>query len=488
MKYLLLFLAAGSILQADLPALSESQVSSTHASYDGNALILQGRVQLEHGLGIIQAEEAFLQKQENNKDFPFSFISLKKDVLLSLKNEAKLSCSFADLDFHALTGVLTAAENERVRYQDLLKKDGKNPVPFEILGSCIDLQLAKKISSSDSLTYEIDSLLAKGPIQIQYAKDFSLESDEALYEASSPSSKSLQGKVHAYPKDPSSQCRLSYLGESLLADRIDIDIDQSELTIAKPKGSLPFHFFGGNGSGKLSLESGKLFWNHLKNILVLQDKVHLKEPNLGLFYAENSMTLEQGSDHGKPFIKSAHIEGPSRLEYESLAGGLKQVISCFGTLHVDGLKGQITMTSPAEEKQQIEYVDGEMRLLADHAFLEYSDQTYEPISLTLKGNVSVRSATSEKPFRCAIADRLSYCPDTKTLILSALPKKKVLFSDEEQHIAMSAQEVHLTQDSVTGKTQVKGIGNVKFFLSSEENSLLQAWIPSYRYEVSNANP
>jgi len=38
---------------------------------------------------------------------------------------------------------------------------------------------------------------------------------------------------------------------------------------------------------------------------------------------------------------------------------------------------------------------------------------------------------------------------------------------------MSAQEVHLTKDPLTGKTQVKGIGNVKFSLTSEESHLLK---------------
>ena len=65
-----------------------NHLSSTHASYNGNALVLEGRVQLDHGIGNMYAEQAFLQKQDTDKkDFPFSFIELKKDVFLSLKNK-----------------------------------------------------------------------------------------------------------------------------------------------------------------------------------------------------------------------------------------------------------------------------------------------------------------------------------------------------------------------------------------------------------------
>ena len=87
-----------------------------------------------------------------------------------------------------------------------------------------------------------------------------------------------------------------------------------------------------------------------------------------------------------------------------------------------------------------------------------------------------------------MADRLTYCPETQTIILSALPKKRVLFQDEEQNLTMSAQEIHLVQDPGTGKIQAKGIGNVQFTLSSEENNLLKKWILPLAQELRHVIP
>src|ERR1700733_12087732 len=79
-------------------AVDAGTISSSNASYDGNALILKGQVLLDHGLGTMQAEEAVLQKQEVGKDFPFSLIHLEKDVLLKLNQTGELKCEKADLD------------------------------------------------------------------------------------------------------------------------------------------------------------------------------------------------------------------------------------------------------------------------------------------------------------------------------------------------------------------------------------------------------
>ena len=104
------------------PLSETGSLSSTDASYDGNALVLTGHVVLDHGLGKMNAEEASLQRQEGGKDFPFSLIHLNKDVLLSLKNNAKLQCESADLDFSALKGLLHAKEGGTVVYTDSIKK------------------------------------------------------------------------------------------------------------------------------------------------------------------------------------------------------------------------------------------------------------------------------------------------------------------------------------------------------------------------------
>src|ERR1700722_12401504 len=112
---LMMSLLVAAPLMADPPALPDSgTLSSSDASYDGNSLVLTGHVVLDHGLGKMTAEEASLERQEAGKDFPFSLIHLRKDVLLALKSSAEISCGSALLDFAALKGELSPSENGKV--------------------------------------------------------------------------------------------------------------------------------------------------------------------------------------------------------------------------------------------------------------------------------------------------------------------------------------------------------------------------------------
>jgi lipopolysaccharide export system protein LptA len=131
--------------------------------------------------------------------------------------------------------------------------------------------------------------------------------------------------------------------------------------------------------------------------------------------------------------------------------------------------------------QQMCYQDGEFTVYADKANLEYSivDDALQPVSLTMRGNVRLRSQEEESPPRAAIADRVNYSPATRTLILTANPGKRVLFWDQQQAMRISATEVHVTYDAESGKESVKGVGNVKFAFTAEESDKLQKYFPLY---------
>lgn len=53
---------------------------------------------------------------------------------------------------------------------------------------------------------------------------------------------------------------------------------------------------------------------------------------------------------------------------------------------------------------------------------------------------------------------------------------------------MSALEIHLVQDASTGQMQAKGIGNVQFSFSSEENNLLNKWVLPLAEELTHVIP
>ncbi len=460
----------------------DQQVSSTHASYDGTSLILEGNVELQHGLGNMSAEHASLQKKEFENDFPFSRIEMKENVILSFKNASELLCDVAELDFTILKGILSSYEGKKVSYKDFFLGE---TTPTRLMGKRFDIQMMKE---ELAFGYKICSALIQQAVQIEYGNDFILQSDEAVYQKTNPQEKTLCGTIKAYPISAESYCNLLYQGETIQAKYIHIDANNSLIQIDEPKGFLQSQLFGKQQTSPLFLKCKKLLWNHEKDTLLLQEKVELKERTLGTLYAEKELLLQLGTFSEKKSIQWIQIEGFSHITNRDESSDWQHELLCFGKLQVDGENHQIFFTSPEERAKRLCYKDPEVVLHAKKGHIEYAENCYKPLSITLQGDVTIQSVKDSGSRRLGLADRLTYSPETRTVILSAHPKKRVLFQDEEQNLTMSAQEIHLVRDSETGEIQAQGIGNVQFSFSSEENNLLKKWIVIPKEEIKYLEP
>ena len=336
----------------------------------------------------------------------------------------------------------------------------------KIVSQFIDLDFIKIQDTKSHLQYQIHSLLAKIGVEIEYANDFLLRSDEASY--------SEKGILQAYATQDSSRCSLLYQGETLEADRIYANTLESKMQLQRPAGTLPSGLFSSIQKNPLYFECEQLLWDHKSLFLKLQNHVTLKEPTLGNLYAKNDVEIEQFISQNKTQIKAIYIHGESLLEREEPEKQWKHSVSCSGLLHVDGVKNLITLTSSDQSQKPVVYKDNEVLLSATKAVVEYENaSSYQPLSLSLQGNVTLESNKPEAPLCQAIADRLIYSPETQTIILSALSKRRVLFKDDQENLSMSAREIHLTKDPATGKMQAKGIGQVKLSFTGEESKLFQ---------------
>jgi len=450
------------------PVPDSGSVSSANASYDGNALVLKGQVVLDHGLGKMQAEEATLQRQETGKDFPFSLIHLQKDVLLSLKNSASLKCDTADLDFVTLKGTLLS--NDKVIYTDVFKKKKGASALFRLTSRAVDLQLSKQGEANQKTVFDVDTIVAKEAVQIDYAEAFTLFADHAIYRKSQidPSKPEFQSNVSAYPKDSETPCRLTHGEDRVDADTIDLDLVHSKIAMQNPKGTIQSLLIPELAEQQLRFTAAFLIWDHLKNTVLLKGNVRLHEPSLGTLVSEDELQIVQ---KGKQ-IASIKTKGKTTLEYLNA-----HKLICFGAMHIDREKLHATGDSPlvqgsVPEGQQIFYQEGEIGVFADKAQIEYSahETSFQPVSISLKGNVKISSHDTR---RLGIADRVTYLPTTRTFILGADPGKRVLFINEEENLRISAQEVHITEDPTSKKQTVKGIGNVQLALTTEEQALMQ---------------
>jgi lipopolysaccharide export system protein LptA len=472
---------------ADTPPIPDSgSLSSSDASYDGQSLVLTGHVVLDHGLGKMTAEEASLQRQEPGRDFPFSFIQLRKDVLLALKNSAQISCGSADLDFTALKGVLNPPENGKVVYTDQIKKKRSGETcPLQLTGQFVQLNFLRQAQDGNKTEYEIENILAKEDVVIDYANNFQLHAHQALYRKElsydyKTSKKEFQGIITAYPKDELSKCHLSHQGDEIDADMVDLDLIHSRISLLHPKGILAAALLPHLQKGEMRFQADHLYWDQMKNTLTLKGHIVIDEDSLGSLNAEEELQITQTVAKGKPALKSIHAQGPSTLVFKDARQVSHKLISS-GFVDFNRDKLRATIDSPEKEgivpqDKQLYYEEEEFAVFADAASLEYSlsNDTMQPSSLTLTGNIRLLTHDQQKPLRCGSADRLTYSLTTKTLILSANPGKKVLFWDESQGMHLAAPEVHITYDPETKQQHVKGIGAVQFaFTPDEENKIHQ---------------
>ena len=457
--------------------LSEStSLSSESADYNGNTLILKGQVVLDHGLGKMMAEQAFLEKQEAGKDFPFSFIRLQNQVSVQMPNRSELQCETADLDFVALKGVLYPKDQDKVTYID---NENQN---VRLMSDKIELEMSKAGFDGKKTAYAVQSLFANGDVIIDYAKVFTLRADHAHYTKGDKQ----QGIITAHPKENMS-CRLMHEGDLIEANTIRFDLGSSKLSFDHPKGVLNTPLVPDVQKGEISFSSDLLLWDHLKNTLVLKGKVHIQEPSLGKIDSDGAIQIIQAKNKGKRTLKSIRSNGKTVLEYED-AGKVAHKLVAHGPFFLDSDHLRVSIESPENaltKKLQIAYNEAELAVFADKAFLEYAlvDESLQPVSLTLKGNVRLFSHDRNQPAFCGLSDRVVFSPATKTLILSADPSKKVLFWDEGQGLHVSSQEIHVTQDPATKQKAVKGIGNVKFAFTPEEDTMLHQHFSFYK--VSN---
>lgn len=475
----------------DLP--DQSSLSSSDASYDGNSLVLTGHVVLDHGLGKMMAEEASLERQEAGKDFPFSFIQLRKDVLLALKNSAQISCASAELDFDLLKGILHSPEQGKVIYTDQIKKKrGGETSPLKLTGEQIQLSFLKQAHDGKKTEYEIDTILAKEEVVIDYANDFQLYADQALYRKElshdyKSSKKEFQGTITAYPKDEQSHCRLTHQGDEMIADTVDLDLINSKISLLHPKGILAAALIPHLQKGEMRFQADHLYWDQIKNTLTLKGKISIDEHSLGTLNAEDELQITQTAVKGKPhLLKAIHTQGPSTLIYKDAYNVSHRLISSssvdFNREKLCATIDSVTTEGVVPQDKQLYYEEEELAVFADRASLDYSitHDTLQLSSLTLSGNVRLFSHHPQQPMRCGLADRLTYSLTTKTLILSANPGKKVLFWDESQGMRLSAPEVHITHDPETKQQHIKGVGAVQFAFTPDEQNKIQQLLPSLK--------
>jgi lipopolysaccharide export system protein LptA len=455
-----------------------SSLSSASADYNGSTLILKGKVVLDHGLGKMTSEEASLERQETGKDFPFSLIHLQKDVLVKLPNQAELRCDAADLDFTVLKGLLLAKGKAKVSYTAAAQHK------VRVMSNRIDMEIEKIGHDGKKTAYIPKSILATGDVIIDYAKGFTLRADHALYRKESDKS---QETITAYPKDADSHCLLTHEGDRIDAELVHFDLNSTLISLQRPKGTLFSSLVPHVHKSEIAFDADRLLWDHEKNRLSLKGNIHLTEASLGSIEADDLLELTQAKSDKKRLLQTIRARGKTLFHYRDATTNTTHELLTYGPFLLDREQLRVTIESPESDgsvlpEHQIYYKEAEIAVYADRATIEYTlvNNVLQPVSLALKGNVRLFSHDPQQPALCGVSDRITFSPSTRTLILSADPHRRVLFWDDNQGMRLSSQEIHITQDSESKQRTIKGIGNVKFAFTAEEQSMLHDLFPLYK--------
>ncbi|NGX37774.1 MAG: hypothetical protein K1000chlam2_00936 [Chlamydiae bacterium] len=452
MRLLFLLLILSSLLTAEIPT---SSISSENASYDGNALVLTGSVNLNHALGRMQAGAARLLK--DTEEGPFSSIRLRDNVLITLKNRGKISCAEADFDFSAMKGKLLPKLGDSIRFINL------HSGPLSLSSSVAEIEFAKEY---DAL--KVTKIFAHEKVHVQYGKDFVLLADNATY------LNDVNPHVFASP-----HCVLIHFQDQIEAEKIELFPENSKIILSSPSGKFQPSAFSKNDGMQFSCD--KLVWERAPQILTLRGNISIQDEGIGNIHCDDEVELRQKEQDEKWVLSSITAKGKTELQYH-LSANFKHLLTCYGQMHLDQDRLVLNIESP--EDQPIEYIHDQMKLRADHATLEYEQEhsAIRPQKLTLNGHVHLFA--DENALRCAVADQFTYYPELETMVLSAEEGQNVLFWDEIQKLSISAKEVHLSRDE-KGEN-FKGVGNVRFAFSSTENALLKKLFPFYQ-QTGTAN-
>ena len=463
------------VLFAEIPS---SNISSKTASYNGNKLYLEGDVKLDHEFGEMNADLAYLEKDDKLKDFLFSFIHLQKDVRLQFKDHGQIVCEIADLNFHTLKGQFLPKLGEKVIYTELLEElKGKKPVMLTLKSDLGEIKISKKAPDGE---YQVDEVEASKNVVIEYGDEFSLKAEKAVFQGLTKKS-----TITAYPKNDA-YCSLSHGPDLIEASLIECNIEESKLIFHNPRGKLASVLLPQIQKDDVAFQCKKLIWDHVNGFLKLTGAVEIQEGTFATLQTDDEVEFIQAQEDNKKILKTITSKGISHLKYIDRETKMAHELTCYGPIKIDREKLHATLKSPVTdgkvaEEMQINYTHEAMGIRADQADVQYKTEEKQTLlsSLSLEGNVHLSSLKKDRSERLAIADKIEFDPSSHTFTLSAKSKNKVLFWDAEDQLSISANQVKITRDPVSGKDVVRGVGHVKFAFTAVEQAFLKKVFPFY---------
>lgn len=464
-------------------------VESANADYSDEKVVLTGNVIAKHSLGNLYAKKMTMASP---------ILLLDGDVLIELSEGGQLSCGKADINYERLNGSFFGSDphgeviyTDGQLYSDLPKKNSKAPLTsFNMRSRQMQMELIAQNEKS-LVKYSMGKINAEGSVEVNYNNDFTSFSDQAQYQrsldktsSSSAAVSRLKGFITLKMNDPHDLCTVNHRnGDKIQSQDIQIDTLKRNLAFTKAKGVIISR--SDKADDSIEFVANRLLWESTPQLLTLSGDVMIDQSGIGRLHTDYDVKIKQQIVNGKKEVKTIACSQDTVLSYLTAQDKGSHTLTCYGALLADHEQMKTVMESPFEsdgkvpEGMQVHFEDSFGEILADKATIDYSrvDNKIDLAKITLEGNVKLynKKVKGDNPSQqYALADTVTYFPQTSETILSSNKKNRVLFFDEVNHIQVSAPALKIQRDKETNKDTFQGMGDVRFnFIENEYEQLKQ---------------
>ncbi|HSW72792.1 MAG TPA: hypothetical protein VLG44_05245 [Chlamydiales bacterium] len=261
-------------------------LGSEHASYDSKHLLMKGDITLEHPLGKVHSEKAWIEGMEFEEGSPMQiYLEEKVDFLFS--TGAHLKCDKAHFDYSAKKAFFLG---KKISYEDKLEEK-------DLVINCLELE-AELIPQKKALSlFDIQTMIFQGEVEISFDQ-LKAEGGKAVFKRHSlDTEKKWIGFLDLYPRLLEMNCRLSHSQAEIYSKNVRFDLQKNSLFFDDPKGKLLFQ-------DPMFFSAKQLTWKKSDDLWVFEEKVSL-----------NSSSFFLSSDHAS-LIYSLKDEEPKTILFE----------------------------------------------------------------------------------------------------------------------------------------------------------------------------
>lgn len=419
------------------------KISAENIIFNKNNLHFENGFYLEHSFGKVFANKAHFTNLKKGTIFDFI---LKEGVKLITNTNGTLTSDNATFD--SLSSKIRFFSDNYVNYDDQIKKKNINIKSKEVECLLDTKNCVKKINLDD--IYSISFLK---DVVLTLENNIKIYSDKAIFEKKEDTS-----NIYLYPKD-SQLCLFTYEDSEIATPFAQLDINNSDLILNNPNGTIKNLLKDQN---IICFSSNKLVWHNFENALLLTDNVQITDSQFGAILSDEVEIIKRIKENT---VKKIITRKNTTINFFTKNNAH---LTTHGIIELDHEKKQISAFSLKKQNQELIYEDSNVYISAKKAKLNYNrDKTIQ--NIILENDVQFIYQKDKNSLGYGLADKIEYYPTEKNIMLISNDDKRVLFWQKDNSLKLSAKEIHINQKE---KNDIKGIGDVRFTFTLEEENLI----------------